>query len=203
MFGKGRLEAFSDGVLAIVITIMVLELKAPYGSRFLDLEKLFPKLFSYVLSFTYVAIYWNNHHHMFSLVPKIDGRILWANIHLLFWLSLIPFSTSWMGETDFTQLSTMIYGVVLLMCSIAYQILQKTIIALQGGQSDLKRALGKDFKGRASIALYAAGIAADLVLPAVSILFYMAVAVMWIIPDRRIERYHFSRGRGDESGQGR
>ena len=190
MFGKSRVEAFSDGVLAIVITIMVLELKAPHKADTKELLELFPKFFSYILSFVYVAIYWNNHHHMFSMVNKINGKILWANTHLLFWLSLIPFSTSWMGETKFSLLSVEMYGFILFMCSIAYFILQKVIIKSQGKNSKLKRALGKDMKGKISPLLYITGILGGLLDPFVSVAFYTGVAILWILPDSRIEKFY-------------
>jgi uncharacterized membrane protein len=191
MFGKSRLEAFSDGVLAIVITIMVLELKAPHEADISELSKLFPKFFSYVLSFVYVGIYWNNHHHMFSTVEKINGKILWTNTHLLFWLSLIPFSTSWMGETNFSNISTILYGFILLMCSIAYHIVQSSIIHLQGKNSKLKKAVGKDKKGVISPFLYILGIISGIFNPVISVVFYTSVAVLWIIPDKRIEKLDF------------
>ena len=191
MFGKSRIEAFSDGVLAIVLTIMVLELKAPHKADISELTELFPKFFSYVLSFIYVAIYWNNHHHMFSTTEKINGKILWANTHLLFWLSLIPFTTSWMGETSFSNLSTVLYGFVLLMCSIAYHTVQNSIIHQQGENSRLKKAVGKDRKGLISSALYILGIIFGFFVPLVSLVLYIAVAVLWIIPDRRIEKMDF------------
>ena len=191
MFGKSRVEAFSDGVLAIVITIMVLELKAPHEADISELTELFPKFFSYVLSFIYVGIYWNNHHHMFSTAERINGKILWANTHLLFWLSLIPFTTSWMGETKFSNISTVLYGFVLLMCSIAYHIVQSSIIHLQGKNSKLKKAIGKDKKGIISPFLYIAGIVFGWFSPVISLVLYTSVAVLWIIPDKRIEKLEF------------
>ena len=191
MFGKSRVEAFSDGVLAIVITIMVLELKAPHKADISELAELFPKFFSYVLSFIYVAIYWNNHHHMFSTADKINGKILWTNTHLLFWLSLIPFATSWMGETNFSNVSAVLYGFVLLMCSIAYHMVQSSIIHLQGENSKLRKAVGKDKKGMISPGLYILGIIFGIFAPVVSLVIYTGVAVLWIIPDRRIEKMNF------------
>lgn len=191
MFGKSRVEAFSDGVLAIVITIMVLELKAPHEADISELTELFPKFFSYVLSFIYVGIYWNNHHHMFSTAERINGKILWANTHLLFWLSLIPFTTSWMGETKFSNISTVLYGFVLLMCSIAYHIVQSSLIHLQGKNSKLKKAIGKDKKGIISPFLYIAGIVFGWFSPVISLVLYTSVAVLWIIPDKRIEKLEF------------
>ncbi len=191
MFGKSRVEAFSDGVLAIIITIMVLELKAPHKADISELTELFPKFFSYVLSFIYVAIYWNNHHHMFSAAERINGKILWANTHLLFWLSLIPFTTSWMGETNFSNISTMLYGFILLMCSVAYHIVQSSIIHQQGKNSKLKKAVGKDKKGLISPFLYTLGIIFGIFAPAVSMVIYTGTAILWIIPDSRIEKMDF------------
>ena len=191
MFGKSRVEAFSDGVLAIIITIMVLELKAPHKADISELAELFPKFFSYVLSFIYVAIYWNNHHHMFSTVERINGKILWANTHLLFWLSLIPFATSWMGETKFSNISAVLYGFVLLMCSIAYHIVQSSIIHLQGENSKLKKAVGKDKKGMISPLLYILGIIFGIFAPVISLVIYTGVAILWTIPDKRIEKMNF------------
>ena len=191
MFGKSRVEAFSDGVLAIVITIMVLELKAPHKADISELAELFPKFFSYVLSFIYVAIYWNNHHHMFSTVERINGKILWANTHLLFWLSLIPFATSWMGETKFSNISAVLYGFVLLMCSIAYHIVQSSIIHLQGENSKLKKAVGKDKKGMISPLLYILGIIFGIFAPVISLVIYTGVAILWTIPDKCIEKMNF------------
>lgn len=190
MFEKNRIEAFSDGVIAIIITIMVLELKAPHRADISELSNLFPKFFSYILSFLYVGIYWNNHHHTFSVINRINGKILWANTHLLFWLSLIPFTTSWMGETNFSEISTMIYGGVLLACSIAYYILIHLLIKLQGKNSTLKKAIGKDIKGKISPILYLAGIISAFFLPVISLFFYAFTAVLWIIPDNRIENLH-------------
>ena len=185
--GKGRLEAFSDGVIAIVITIMVLELKVPHSAAFDALLPLLPVLGSYVLSFIYVGIYWNNHHHMLHVVNQVSGAVLWANLHLLFWLSLIPFVTAWMGENHFQTAPVAAYGVVLLMCAIAYSILAHSLIRRQRGNHALADAIGKDRKGRMSIALYGAGIGLALLQPWLGFALYIAVAVMWLIPDRRIE----------------
>jgi uncharacterized membrane protein len=183
-----RLTAFSDGVVAIIITIMVLELKVPHGADWAALATLTPVFLSYVLSFVYVAIYWNNHHHLLHTCERIDGTILWANMHLLFWLSLIPFATAWSGENHFASLPTAIYGVALLMPALAYYLLQKAIIRLEGTDSTLARALGRDVKGKVSPLLYVAAIALAFVNHWISIAIYLAVAVMWFIPDRRIER---------------
>jgi len=182
-----RLEAFSDGVLAIIITIMVLELKAPEGDTLSALKPLFPTLLSYVLSFTYIGIYWNNHHHLLHTCNKVTGAVLWANLHLLFWLSLLPFATGWMGENHFAALPTVIYGFVLLMAGSAYYILQKAIINAHGSDSLLNKALGKDWKGKGSIILYIAGIVCASRLPLLAQIIYAGIAVMWLVPDRRIE----------------
>ena len=184
---KGRLEAFTDGVLAIIITIMVLELKVPHGGKFEDLLPLFPIFGSYVLSFIYIAIYWNNHHHMLQTVRKVTGTILWANMHLLFWLSLIPFVTGWMGENHFTEASLVMYGVVLLGAAIAYFVLQNTIINSHGHDSLLARALGKDLKGKLSPILYLIGIGGAFVTIWISAAAFVGVAILWLIPDKRIE----------------
>ncbi|HOL37544.1 MAG TPA: TMEM175 family protein [Rubrivivax sp.] len=186
--GKSRLEAFSDGVLAVIITIMVLEMKAPHGEQFAALAPVVPAFLSYVLSFLYVGIYWNNHHHMFQAARRVSGGVLWANLHLLFWLSLLPFATAWMGENHFAALPTAGYGVVLLMAAVAYALLQQRLVAIEGPQSLLRRALGADWKGRASPLLYLLGIAASFVLPALAQALYAFVALMWLVPDRRIER---------------
>ena len=186
--GKNRLEAFSDGVLAIIITIMVLELKVPHGDTVAALMPLVPVLLSYVLSFVYVGIYWNNHHHLLHAVHTVTGSILWANLHLLFWLSLIPFTTGWMGENHFATLPTAAYGLVLLMAAIAHWILERRIIASQGTDSILKRAIGRDWKGKLSALLYVAGIALAFVSPWLAVSIYVVTAIMWVIPDRRIER---------------
>ena len=186
--GKGRLEAFSDGVIAILITIMVLELKVPHGITLDTLGPLWGGFLSYVLSFIYLAIYWNNHHHMLHTVQRVTGAILWANLHLLFWLSLVPFVTGWMGENHFAPVPTAVYGVVLLMAALAYWVLQRVIIRSQGPGSVLKRAVGGDWKGNVSPALYVVAIAAALWAPWVGGLLYALVAAIWLVPDRRIER---------------
>ena len=185
---KNRLEAFSDGVIAIIITIMVLELKVPHGEDFATLAPLWPVFLSYVLSFAYVAIYWNNHHHMLHTLHKVNGPILWANLHLLFWLSLFPFTTGWMGENHFAPGPTALYGVVLLMAAVAYYILQSLIIESQGEDSLLKRAVKGDWKGKLSPALYLLAICAAFVSQWLSLAIYASVAVIWFVPDRRIER---------------
>jgi uncharacterized membrane protein len=184
---KARLEAFSDGVLAILITIMVLELKVPRGEDLGALRPMLSTLLTYVLSFVYLGIYWNNHHHMLHMTTRINGAILWANLHLLFWLSLVPLTTSWMGEHCFAAVPVAVYGVVLFCAGVAYLILQNTIIAEQGAGSRLKAAVGRDLKGKASALLYAAAIAMSFALPAVAGALYVAVALMWLVPDRRIE----------------
>ncbi len=192
--GKTRLEAFSDGVLAIIITIMVLEMKVPHGETMAALWPLLPVFLSYVLSFVYVGIYWNNHHHMLHLVHRVSGGILWANLHLLFWLSLLPFATGWMGENHFSQGPSSLYGVVLLMAAVAYWLLQRAIIRVQGADSPLARAVGGDWKGKLSPAIYAAGIAASFGAAWLSQLFYALAALLWLVPDRRIERMLMGRG---------
>ncbi len=184
---KDRLLAFSDGVIAIIITIMVLELKAPHGADLATLAKLAPVFLSYVLSFIYVAIYWHNHHHLFHTVQHVDGALLWANTHLLFWLSLVPFATAWLGENHFAALPTAIYGVALLLPALAYYLLQTTIIRRQGPDSTLARAIGSDWKGRISPLLYLAGIGAAFVAPWLALALYVLVAIIWLVPDRRIE----------------
>jgi TMEM175 potassium channel family protein len=186
--GKNRLEAFSDGVLAIIITIMVLELKVPHGENWAALRPLFPVLLSYVLSFVYLGIYWNNHHHMLHATQRVTGGILWANLHLLFWLSLFPFVTGWMGENHFAPAPVALYGVVLLMAAIAYFILQSAIIKSQGADSLLSRAVGRDMKGKVSPLLYFAAIIAACYAPWLAGGIYIFVALMWLVPDRRIER---------------
>lgn len=186
--GKNRLEAFSDGVLAIIITIMVLELKVPHGTSADVLVPLIPEFLSYVLSFIYLGIYWNNHHHMLHTITKAKGSILWANLHLLFWLSLVPFTTGWMGENHFAGLPTALYGIDLLMAAIAYFILQQIIIASQGKDSILKKAIGKDLKGKASPILYIIAIVFAFWLQWISLGLYVFVALIWLIPDKRIER---------------
>ncbi len=185
--GKNRLEAFSDGVLAIIITIMVLEMKVPHGDDFAVLGPLLPVLLSYVLSFVYLAIYWNNHHHMLHATQRVTGGVLWANLHLLFWLSLFPFVTGWMGENHFAPAPLALYGIVLLMAAIAYWILQRVIIASQGTDSLLAKAVGRDIKGKLSPLLYSIAILMSFVAPWVSGGIYVFVALMWLVPDRRIE----------------
>jgi uncharacterized membrane protein len=187
--GKGRLEAFSDGVIAIIITIMVLEMKVPHGTEWADLSKLGPVFLSYVLSFANVGIYWNNHHHMLHAVKRVNGGILWANMHLLFWLSLMPFTTGWMGENHFAPLPVAVYAFDLLMCALAYIVLQSLIIKLHGGDSTLAQAVGRDTKGKISLAAYVVAIPVALLgwpWPAGALL--IAVALIWFIPDRRIAR---------------
>ncbi|MFM2303248.1 MAG: hypothetical protein RLZZ135_657 [Cyanobacteriota bacterium] len=185
---KGRLEAFSDGVIAIIITIMVLELKVPHGDDWAALRPLLPVFLSYLLSFINLGIYWNNHHHLFQAVQYVNGRILWANIHLLFWLSLVPFVTAWMGENHFATLPVALFGVVLLLAAIAYTILCLTLIAHHGKDSTLAIALGRDIKGKASMVIYAIAIPIAFVNSIFAFLLYILVAVMWFIPDRRIEK---------------
>ncbi len=184
---SSRLEAFSDGVLAIIITIMVLEMKVPHGTDMEALMPLLPVFLSYILSFIYIGIYWNNHHHMMHTVKKVNGGILWANLHLLFWLSMIPFATGWMGENNFAELPMALYGGVLLMAAIAYFILQNRILAEQGKDSLLSIAVGKDYKGKASPILYILGIILAFFIPWVAAVLYVLVAFMWLIPDKRIE----------------
>jgi uncharacterized membrane protein len=185
---KNRLEAFSDGVIAIIITIMVLELKVPHGDSIEALVPLFAVFLSYVLSFVYIGIYWNNHHHMLHTVRRVSGAILWANLHLLFWLSLIPFATGWMGENHFAPAPAALYGVPLLMSAIAYWILQQVIIAAQGPKSLLKQAVGGDWKGKLSPVIYASAIVLAFWSQWISIGLYLFAALMWLVPDRRIER---------------
>ncbi len=186
--GKGRLEAFSDGVLAIIITIMVLEMKVPHGTEFATLLPLAPVFLSYVLSFTYVGIYWNNHHHLLHACTRVSGSVLWANLHLLFWLSLFPFATGWMGENHFAPGPTALYGLVLLAAAVAYWILQQALIRSQGDGSRLQMAVGSDWKGKLSPVLYLVGIGATFAVPWLAMALYVAVAVMWLVPDKRIER---------------
>ena len=185
---RHRLEAFSDGVIAILITIMVLELVVPHGARLADLWPLRYVFISYVLSFAYLAIYWNNHHHMLYVTGRVTGGILWANMHLLFWLSLVPFVTGWMGENHFAKTPTAVYGVVLLMAGVAYFILESVIIRSQGDDSLLARAVGGEFKGRASIVFYAVAIPLAFAQPWAAYALYALVALMWLVPDKRIER---------------
>jgi uncharacterized membrane protein len=184
---KGRLEAFSDGVIAILITIMVLELKVPHGADWAALHPLWPVFSTYVLSYVYLGIYWNNHHHLLHATGRINGKILWANLHLLFWLSLVPFVTGWMGENHFATLPTAIYGADMLASGIAYKLLQDQIVALEGPDSKLARAVGRDTKGMASPLLYAAAIPLAFLQRYVSLGIYVFVALMWLVPDRRIE----------------
>jgi uncharacterized membrane protein len=186
--GRGRLEAFSDGVLAIIITIMVLELKVPHGADLGTLGPLIPVFLSYVLSFIFIGIYWSNHHHLLHAVRHVDGRILWANLHLLFWLSLIPFVTGWMGENHFAAWPVAFYGTVLLAAAIAYFILTRLLVSYHGRDSALAKAVGKDFKGKVSVVFYAVAIPLSLVNSWLACALYVLVAVMWLIPDRRIER---------------
>jgi uncharacterized membrane protein len=185
---KERLTAFSDGVIAIIITIMVLELKPPREPSWQALAAVAPVLSSYILSFLYIAIYWNNHHHLLHMSRQVNGAILWANMHLLFWLSLIPFATAWLGENPSSVVPTILYGTALLLPSIAYFILQGTIVRANGDDTALARALGKDIKGKTSLFLYIAAIAAAAFMPWLSQLVYVTVALMWLVPDRRIER---------------
>lgn len=186
--GKGRLEAFSDGVIAIIITIMVLELRAPHDASLAALRPLWPVFLSYVMSFIYLGIYWNNHHHLLHIAEHVNGRILWANLHLLFWLSLVPFATAWMGENEFAGSSVALYGVVLLSAAIAYTILVRALLALHGRESLLATALGSDFKGKISIVLYIVGIALTFVNNWIGFAMYVLVAIIWLAPDKRIER---------------
>jgi len=185
--GKGRLEAFSDGVLAIIITIMVLEMKPPHGESLGSLRPLVPVFLSYVLSFSYVGIYWNNHHHMLHTSTRVTGATLWANLHLLFWLSLFPFATAWMGENHFAPVPSALYGVVLLMAAIAYWVLQQTILATEGPDSLLAKAVGRDWKGKLSPFLYLVAIAATFWSSWIAEAVYVLVALIWLVPDRRIE----------------
>jgi uncharacterized membrane protein len=182
-----RLETFSDGVLAILITIMVLELKVPHGEDLGALQDLLPKLLSYVLSFVILGIYWNNHHHMLRATERVNGTVLWANLHLLFWLSLFPVSTAWMGETHAAPTPTAVYGAVLLAAAVAYYVLQATIIRAEGPSSPLKEAIGSDIKGKMSPVLYAAGVGTAFVATWLSLGFYVLVALIWLVPDRRLE----------------
>jgi uncharacterized membrane protein len=185
---KGRLEAFSDGVIAIIITIMVLEMKVPHGDSLSALVPLWPVFLSYTLSFVYLGIYWNNHHHMLHATRQISGNVLWANLHLLFWLSLVPFVTGWMGENGFAPVPTALYGMVLLMAALAYWILLQTILRADGPDSLLRRAVGADWKGKLSPILYVIAIPAAFLHEAIAGMLYVAVALIWLIPDRRIER---------------
>ena len=185
---KNRLEAFSDGVIAIIITIMVLELKVPHGASLDALRPLLPVFLSYVLSFVYVGIYWSNHHHLLHTATRVTGGMLWANLHFMFWLSLFPWATAWMGENEFAAIPSAVYGVVLLMAALSWMLLQAQIIRAQGNHSLLKRALGSDMKGRLSPLMYLGGIALSFVRPGLGLLFYVGVALIWLVPDKRIER---------------
>lgn len=185
---KNRLEAFSDGVLAIIITIMILEIKVPEGANFSDLMMLAPKFLSYILSFVYVGIYWNNHHHMLQSVTKVNGKILWANLHLLFWLSLIPLSSGWMGEHNFAKATIAFYGVILFFSAIAFWLLQNIIIASEGQKSILAKALGNNFKGKISNLLYLIGIVISFFYEFIAAAIYIIVAIIWLVPDKRIEK---------------
>jgi uncharacterized membrane protein len=186
--GTARLEAFSDGVLAIIITIMVLEMKVPHGSNLVSLKPVFPVFLSYILSFIYIGIYWNNHHHMIHAAKYVNGKVLWANTHLLFWLSLVPFVSGWMGENHFTTWPVALYGIVLLMNAVAYYILAQLLIQLHGKDSTLAAAIGKDSKGILSLAIYLAAIGLTFLNPWIGLILYALVAALWIIPDRRIEK---------------
>ncbi len=185
---KGRMEAFSDGVIAILITIMVLELKVPQGTGLKDLLPLLPVFFSYVLSFVFLGIYWNNHHHLLQAIKHVDGRVLWANLHLLFWLSLFPFVTAWAGENRFASWPVALYGVVMLGAAVAYFILTRELIGLHGKESVLAAAMGRDFKGKVSVVLYAVAIPIAFADSWLSSAIYVAVAILWLVPDRRIEK---------------
>ena len=185
---KGRLEAFSDGVIAIIITIMVLELKTPHVAELSALKPMIPIFISYLLSFVFVAIYWNNHHHLMQPVQKVNGAILWANMHLLFWLSLVPFTTAWMGENNFASWPVSLYGVVLLLAGVAYFVLTRVLLAHHAKDSALSRGIGSDFKGKVSIAIYAVAIFLSFWNSKVAYSLYAWVAVMWLVPDKRIER---------------
>jgi len=184
---KGRLEAFSDGVIAIIITIMVLEMSVPHGSDLAALKPVIPVFFTYVLSFVFIGIYWNNHHHMLHAVEEVNGRILWANLHLLFWLSLVPFVTGWMGVNHFAALPVALYGIVMLMAGVAYYVLTRALIRHHGTTSALAIAVGKDIKGKVSVVLYAVAVPLSFLNPWVAFGLYVVVAVMWLVPDRRIE----------------
>jgi uncharacterized membrane protein len=186
---KGRVELFSDGVIAVIITILVLELRPPHGADWDALRPLIPAFVSYVLSFIYLGIYWSNHHHLLAAAGRVNGAVLWANLHILFWLSLIPFVTGWMGENEFATLPVAVYGFNLLMAALAYYVLERTLIAAQGAEGQLKIAVGQEIKGWISVAFYAAGIVLALIwTPWLGLVCYLIVALMWLIPDRRIER---------------
>lgn len=186
--GKGRLEAFSDGVIAILITIMVLELKAPHGADLAALAPLLPVFLSYVLSFVYLGIYWNNHHHLFQAVRLVTGPVLWANLHLLFWLSLVPITTAWMGDNHFAPMPVAVYGFLLLCAAVSYFVLVRALLAHHERDSALARAIGDDFKGKISVAIYAVAIVVAIWQPWLACALYVAVAVIWLVPDRRIEK---------------
>lgn len=192
--GKARLETFSDGVLAIIITIMVLEMKPPHGNDLASLKPLLPVFISYILSFIYLGIYWNNHHHMLHVVREVNGKVLWANIHLLFWLSLVPFVTGWMGENHFATLPVALYGVNLLMAGVAYYILSQSLIHLHGKNSTIATAIGSDRKGKLSIIIYTVGIALSFLHPMLGFTLYVLVAAIWVIPDKRIEKKLLHKG---------
>ena len=185
---KSRMEAFSDGVIAVIITIMVLEIKSPHGTSLSDLRPLLPVFFSYVMSFVYVGIYWNNHHHLLHATQHVTGGVLWANLHLLFWLSLTPFATDWMGENHFAPWTVALYGAVLLMAAIAYTILTKTLIAHHGKESTLAESIGSDTKGKLSIVVYLVALLLSFRMPRIACTLYAVVAVVWLVPDRRIEK---------------
>jgi uncharacterized membrane protein len=187
--GTGRLEAFSDGVLAIIITVMVLELRRPDGTDWDALGNSTTSLVTYVLSFVYIGIYWSNHHHMLQLTDRVTGGVLWANLHLLFWLSLYPFTTGWMDDTDVARVPTLVYGINLLAAALAYFVLQQTIIAVEGPDSRLKKAIGGDWKGKASPVIYLAGILATLITPWLGVACFALVAAIWLVPDRRVEAF--------------
>jgi uncharacterized membrane protein len=184
---KGRLEAFSDGVLAVIITVMVLEMKSPHGTSLASLRPVIPVFLSYILSFVYIGIYWNNHHHLLHATQRVNGMTLWANLHLLFWLSLVPFTTAWIGENHFDSWPVAVYGIVLLLAAIAYFILTRVLISLHGHGSTLAMSIGRDRKGKISIAIYAAAIPLAFVQPWIAGACYVIVAILWLIPDRRIE----------------
>jgi uncharacterized membrane protein len=185
---KGRLEAFSDGVIAIIITIMVLEMKVPQGDSFESLKPVLPVFISYIISFIYLGIYWNNHHHLMHVVKNINGNVLWANIHLLFWLSLVPFVTGWMGENHFTKWPVILYGIVLLMAAVSYFILTRFLLSIHDKESTLAIALGKDWKGKLSLLIYILGIGLCFIHPLLGFALYVVVAIIWFIPDQRIEK---------------
>ena len=184
---KARVEAFSDGVIAIIITIMVLELKVPHATELADLRPVLPAFASYVMSFVFLGIYWNNHHHMLQACDRVDGRVLWANVHLLFWLSLVPFATAWMGEHHFAPWPVALYGVIACLAGIAYYILARSLVRLHGAHSPLARALGADRKGIISVVLYALGVAVALVNQWIALALYVTVSIIWLVPDRRVE----------------